>query len=903
MRLTLLPLLLLMAIPVAAAESPCETKLKEASKSFERGRFQDVGPQLSQCWGWKVAPEQQARAYALLAQTHLALDELEEARDAMSNLLIVDPVYEPAENAPLRFKRELEEVRRNLAGSRVASVSKTSEEFWQTPATVAIVTAEEIERRGYLDLEAVLHDLPGFDISRGNGDLYSSVYPRGFRSDANDRVLFLVDGVEQNDLSSNAADISRQYPLVNIDRVEVVYGPSSTMYGANAFAGVINVITREPESYLGAQRKKAAELRVDYGSFDTALGEMVLAGRTRNGRAVWSLTGRRFVSDEMDLSRFDDWDYRFDPAGYGAALRIPGAQAGRQFQCGDSSPYYQVRCDEKGNILAVEPTPLAEQIARTADEQVVREQGLAFSDLTDDWSVQGKVRIENMTAGFHLWNREEGTASWSGDRFRGGADNGDRLTPRQISLYLRYNRWLSRKLWISSFTRYKQDEIDSGDSSTAVFRSFASGERNLVSLLNFCVPPELPGEDGDLKSEIPASCFRQSFDRTALDHLSTQLASEATWFYQPVSQETSQPRKFNFVGGFEIRKSSIQLDSAFAAEANSFTALAEPTDHTDAGLYFQSTWTPWERGADSVSNLRIVAGVRLDYSEVSGGATRDSIASPRFAVIYQAFTNLILKAIYTEAFKDPTDFERFSIVRGTRDLDNPDLSPERVANYELIAAWRSGEDFSFEVSAYQATYRDLVVLRQVRRCLVPCADPTTTQFQNGGELRVRGIQAQARRAWKNLDVWAHYTSTSPYDLGPTDGLGEPLRDDQGRPVDRLRVGDIASHRAGLGVHIRLAETWDVDLRSSYAGARRTGAGTTVSTNPFSRIGGVTLAHAVLAWRHSASGLTLRLTVQNLFDRRYDDPGVQEAGERFAARIPQPGRTMFFGATYRPLAGR
>ena len=85
-------------------------------------------------------------------------------------------------------------------------VSKTSESLREAPATVVVVTGEEIERRGYLHLADIFQDLPGFDVSRGNGVVYSSLYQRGFRATGSDRLLFLVDGVQQNDAAVNALE-------------------------------------------------------------------------------------------------------------------------------------------------------------------------------------------------------------------------------------------------------------------------------------------------------------------------------------------------------------------------------------------------------------------------------------------------------------------------------------------------------------------------------------------------------------------------------------------------------------------------------------------------------------------------------------------------------------------------
>src|SRR6185436_21119733 len=90
---------------------------------------------------------------------------------------------------PPAFVALVADVRRERRAFRVHSVSGRDEDVRQAPATVVVVTAEEIARRGYLDLVALLDDLPGIDVVHGNGEIYASLYPRGLRNDDNERML------------------------------------------------------------------------------------------------------------------------------------------------------------------------------------------------------------------------------------------------------------------------------------------------------------------------------------------------------------------------------------------------------------------------------------------------------------------------------------------------------------------------------------------------------------------------------------------------------------------------------------------------------------------------------------------------------------------------------------------
>src|SRR5690606_4554589 len=173
-----------------------------------------------------------------------------------------------------------------------------------------VLFRSDIINRGYTDVEQLFHDLPGFDISRNSGLSYADMYQRGYRTAANtDRTLLLVDGVEDNEMWSNSAFISRQYALSNIKRVEIIYGPASTIYGANAFLGVINIITKNEDDYFKQERtwnpderktKLALTGHGGLGSYNTKFGDVTMSGKGRD--MFFAVTGRIFHSNEHDLS-------------------------------------------------------------------------------------------------------------------------------------------------------------------------------------------------------------------------------------------------------------------------------------------------------------------------------------------------------------------------------------------------------------------------------------------------------------------------------------------------------------------------------------------------------------------------------------------------------------------------
>ncbi len=223
-----------------------------------------------------------------------------------------------------------------LMSVRVTSASNVAERLADAPATVIVVSGEEIRSRGYREFSELLDDLPGMQVSRPYGDTWQKNYWRGYRNNIGDPYLILVDGLVFNHLYFNVSDIMASFPLGNIERVEIVYGPASSVYGANALMGVINVITRKPPAgdNLGGRFEIAAESKT------AAQGELQLLGRS--GAFHFSLSAR-LADGSAQPGDHEHYEYtrdRYygDPALWGGMI---GARLGGRFH----SPARQLGID------------------------------------------------------------------------------------------------------------------------------------------------------------------------------------------------------------------------------------------------------------------------------------------------------------------------------------------------------------------------------------------------------------------------------------------------------------------------------------------------------------------------------------------------------------------------------
>ncbi len=161
---------------------------------------------------------------------------------------------------------------KDLANLQVVTALKGPATASSVPATLRVITAEEIRERGYTTLEEALGDLPGFQFRNIQG-FNSYVFMRGVPQQ-NNKILLLVDGIQINELNSGGFYGGGQFNLTNVARIEVVYGPASALYGTNAVSGIVNLLTRDPRDTTGGRATlsggsfRTGQADVRYGQYD-----------------------------------------------------------------------------------------------------------------------------------------------------------------------------------------------------------------------------------------------------------------------------------------------------------------------------------------------------------------------------------------------------------------------------------------------------------------------------------------------------------------------------------------------------------------------------------------------------------------------------------------------------------
>jgi outer membrane receptor for ferrienterochelin and colicins len=214
----------------------------------------------------------------------------------------------------------------NIRVDSVYAASKYEQKVTQVPASVSIITADEIKKLGHRTLADVLRSVRGLYVSDDRN--YSYLGVRGFLrpGDYNTRVLVLVDGHRMNDNVYDGTYVGRE-GMVDVDlieRVEVIRGPGSSIYGSSAFFGVINVVTKRGQAIGGV------EASVEAGSFGSYKSRFSFGKKFKND-VEWLFSGSYYSSEGQERLYYPEFDQRIsaDPraANNGVAQGLDGEEA------------------------------------------------------------------------------------------------------------------------------------------------------------------------------------------------------------------------------------------------------------------------------------------------------------------------------------------------------------------------------------------------------------------------------------------------------------------------------------------------------------------------------------------------------------------------------------------------
>jgi iron complex outermembrane receptor protein len=400
-------------------------------------------------------------------------------------LLSSVPILTSAQTPDDLSQKSLEDLM-NIEVKSVYSASKYSQKVTEAPSSVSIVTAEQIQRYGYRTLAEILGSVRGFYLTYDRN--YSYVGVRGFArpGDYNTRILLLVDGHRINDNVYDQAFLGREFPIdVDlIERVEIVRGPSSSLYGTSAFFAVINVITKRGRTVKGFEVStevasfQSYKTRLSYGKKISDNSEMLLSGSYFSSKGPQHLYFKEFdtpatnngiaenADDEKAGSMFGDVAFHdFSVRGsYGAREKgIPTAAFAtvfndRRTRTKDRRGYVDVGYDHTfTNQLGL--------VARASYDSY-KYDGVYIFDFSEEGGSENTINIDNSRG--RWWSAElQLTKTLRHHRLTAGTEYRDNITQSQFNGYdndpvpLVDDHRTSK-----NFALFVQDEVSIGENVT-----------------------------------------------------------------------------------------------------------------------------------------------------------------------------------------------------------------------------------------------------------------------------------------------------------------------------------------------------------------------------------------------------------------------------------------------------
>lgn len=216
------------------------------------------------------------------------------ARTALSCALIGCSLTTFAQNSPVRLN------------DTVVSASGFEQKITEAPASISVISREDLQQKRYNNLAQALGDVEGIDIGQGTGKTGGlNISIRGMPSQY---TLILIDGRRQNAAGNvtpngfNETSTSFMPPLSAIERIEVIRGPMSTLYGSDAMGGVINIITRKVAKEWTGSLTQDYTYQEDRDFGDTRNTSIYASGPLVDGLLGLQLRGSLLDRQESDLT-------------------------------------------------------------------------------------------------------------------------------------------------------------------------------------------------------------------------------------------------------------------------------------------------------------------------------------------------------------------------------------------------------------------------------------------------------------------------------------------------------------------------------------------------------------------------------------------------------------------------
>jgi outer membrane receptor for ferrienterochelin and colicins len=652
-----------------------------------------------------------------------------------------------------------------VAADVVVTAAGFEQKIVDAPASISVISAEELSKRPYITLIDAVRDLEGVDVGETSDKTgQRTISIRGMGADY---TLVLIDGKRQNnhgniypnDFGGN--QFNHIPPLDAIERIEVIRGPASTLYGADALGGVINIITKKALDRWTGSATFGRSLQEDRNFGDDMTLDVAASGPLLPGLLGLSVRGSLYER----MASKPDYAPSVGPDGVEYVRALGFGAGGRT-----------VNNSNKSVGFSVNLTP-ASNHSFTFD----------FDYSKQSYDNSPMVNPATGAVSYPLGTLDGINSLWR-------ASNTGQVQP-QVG-------YTKEQL----FDRMNWAVTHQGDWGVA--RSFISlayvATNNKGRTMPFSVAERLQLQDiwnaACVSIGAAPSCRgsnQGSYKAPTLANLTAgQRASVEAFLPRPIrklesNQYTLDARvdipledlagTHNLVVGGQYIDGALD-DSVFGLEAST-GGIAAVQDHRLWSLFAEDNWTP-------IEGLTITGGLRYDDHNMFG-----SHLSPRLYAKYTITQNLTVKGGVSSGYKTPQTTDLYDGVRGfggqgtSPQIGNPELKPETSVNSELAIYWDLSPSTGFNVTLFHNKFKNRIQTTTVQPCAVtgfvrPCAN-LGDYFQilglgaagvsvpvNVDDSRIQGVEVAARyQILPGVSLRANYTFTDSEQLsGAKKGL-------------------------------------------------------------------------------------------------------------------------------------
>ena len=335
--------------------------------------------------------------------------------------------------------------------------------------------------------------------------------------------------------------------------------------------------------------------------------------------------------------------------------------------------------------------------------------------------------------------------------------------------------------------------------------------------------------------------------------------AESEWVNGEIQATKSLFEKHKVTAGASLTHNLKQDQATYYVGASDWGELVDKRDSDNWAIYAQDEFT-------IVEGLILNAGIRYDHFQTVGGTT-----NPRAALIYAPNEKRTIKAIYGSAFRTPSLYELYYNDGRATQRPSPHLDPETIDTYELVFEEYVGDHLRGTIAVFFNTIDNLIQTAEDPLDICDWGDPCV-YFMNVEEVEAKGIEFEIKGKWAK-----GYAGTINYTYQETEDK---------ETGDELTNSPNHLAKAGLTIPV-FKEKVFLSLEEQYTGKRKTLGGNEVDD--------FFLTNITLFSKDLFEGLETSISVYNLFDETYYDPG---AGEHTQNSIEQDGTTFRFKVAYK-----